>query len=368
MTRPSAFGIMGGYGATGSVVVAELSKSSDARILIGGRDLDRAKAAAAKFGGKVAAAQVDALDNRTLDDFCAQCSIIVNCAGPVMSLQDRVAQAAFRNGCHYVDVAGMTFVKERMLAHHREIADRGLSYVVSAGWMPGLTELLPVYTYLRAKSKLDSIDSLTVYFADSGEWSDNALRDGAWYLHKAGLPKPGYLRKGEWVRVKMSEASRNVDLGDPIGRGRFSLFTMPELDDFGRRLTDCDFFTYSYVPGFQNVMAAMMIALLPLGEARAVRMLRNVFRRNRLPVAGFVIAEARGSAKGRKSTFTGRIVFKEHDDYWINGIVPATVARLIAEGNGVQPGVHFLSAAVDPIAFMAKLRESGVQQVETGDA
>jgi len=364
MTRPVVFGIVGGYGATGSVVVAELSKSPDARIMIGGRDFDRAKAAAARVSGKVAAARVDALDDRSLDDFCAQCSIIVNCAGPVILTEDRVAQAAFRSGCHYVDLAGMTLVKERMMAHDREINDRGLSYVVSAGWTPGLTELLPAYAYLRAKLKLDSVDSLTVYFSDSGEWSDNALRDGARYLRKAGLPKPGYFRKGKWVRVKMSEASRHVDLGDPIGRRRFSLFSMPEIDAFGRNLTDCDLFTYSYVAGFQNVMAAMTIALLPLSEERAVGLLRKVFRRNRLSVAGFVVAQAKGS----DGAFTSRIVFGEREDYWINGLVPATVARLIAEGTEIQPGVHFLSAAVDPIAFMAKLRESGVQQVETWEA
>jgi hypothetical protein len=42
------------------------------------------------------------------------CSLIVNCAGPVSLLQDRVAQAALRARCHYVDLAGMSFVKERL--------------------------------------------------------------------------------------------------------------------------------------------------------------------------------------------------------------------------------------------------------------
>jgi hypothetical protein len=44
----------------------------------------------------------------------------------------------------------------------------------------------------------------------------------------------------------------------------------------------------------------------------------------------------------------------------VNGLVIATVARLIAEGRGVRPGVHFLADAVDPIAFMAELRKGGV--------
>ena len=97
--------------------------------------------------------------------------------------------------------------------------------MVSAGWTPGITELLPVYAHAQAGSQMDSIESLSVYFSDSGEWSDNALRDGVWHLRQAGLPKPGYFRKGEWVRATMSEASGKVDLGDPVGLRRFSLFS-----------------------------------------------------------------------------------------------------------------------------------------------
>jgi saccharopine dehydrogenase (NAD+, L-lysine-forming) len=365
MGQTSTFGIVGGSGATGRAVVSELVKSSDGEILIGGRDLARATASAAKLGGRISAAHLDVLDAGSLDEFCGRCSIIVNCAGPVMVLQDRVAQAAFRSRCHYVDVAGLGFVKERMLPHCPEIAELGLSYVVSAGWAPGLTELLPVYAHAQARAKMDSIESLTVYFADSGAWTDNALRDGVWYLRKVGLAKPCYFRKGEWVRAKMSESSRKVDLGGPIGLRRFSMFSMPELNEVGRRFTDCDVFTYSYLAGIQNAVAAATIALAPLPEQLGVRLLRNIFRRNRLPVAGFVVAQITGRSQGRGASFSAQAVFQQHRDYWINGLVPAQVAAMISEGAGVQPGVHFLADAVDPIAFMADLRKSGVEQTES---
>jgi len=126
-----------------------------------------------------------------------------------------------------VDVAGLTFVKERMLPHAREVTDLGLSFVVSAGWMPGISELVAVYANAQARSKMDMIESLTVYFSDSGEWSANALRDGVWYIHQVGLRSPGYFHRGESRRTKMSAASRKVDLGHPVGPGRFSLVSLP---------------------------------------------------------------------------------------------------------------------------------------------
>jgi saccharopine dehydrogenase (NAD+, L-lysine forming) len=367
MSRAVTFGIVGGSGATGRMVVSELWKSCAGEILIGGRDLAKGRALAAEFDSRASAVQLDVLDDRLLNDFCCQCSIIVNCAGPVMALQDRVAQAAFRAHCHYIDAAGMSLVKERMLPHRQEIEDRGLSFVISAGWNPGLSELLPVYADAQARTKMDTVESLTVYQADSGEWSTNALRDAVWYVRKSGLQSPGYFHQGEWTRVKMSQASRRVDLGDPVGPGRFALYSTPELSEVGRRLNNCDVFTYAYVSGFRTIMAITLMALVPLPEELSVRLFRNVFRRNRLPVDGFVLAQILGRSRGRRLALTVQVVYRERRDYWIHGVVLATVARMVSESNGVQAGVHFLADAVDPIAFMAELRKAGVEQTENVD-
>lgn len=121
MSRTNTFGIAGGYGATGSTVVTDLLKHCDGEILIGGRDLNKGTTSAAKYGSRVSAAQLDVFDARSLDDFCGRCSIIVNCSGPVMLVQDRVAQAALRSRSHYVDAAGLIFVKERMLPVPRRL-------------------------------------------------------------------------------------------------------------------------------------------------------------------------------------------------------------------------------------------------------
>ncbi|MGO9124202.1 MAG: saccharopine dehydrogenase family protein [Terriglobales bacterium] len=364
MSGTVTFGIVGGYGATGKMVASELWKSGNGEILIGGRDPAKGRALAAGFDGRVSAAQLDILDARSLEEFCSRCSVIVNCAGPVMVLQDRVAQAALRAQCHYIDAAGMSVVKEGMLPHRQKVEDLGLSFVVSAGWNPGLSELLPVYADAQARAKMDRLESLSVYQADSGEWSTNALRDAAWYIRKSGMQSPGYFRKGEWIRAKMSEASRRADLGDPAGPGRFALYSTPELREVGRRLSDCDVFTYAYVSGLRTIMAITLMALIPLPEGLGVGLVRNMFRRNRLPVDGFVWAQILGRSQGRRLALTVQVVYKERRDYWIHGVVLATVARMVSESKAVHPGVHFLADAVDPIAFMAELRKAGIEATE----
>ena len=363
MGRTAVFGVVGGYGATGRVVVSELWKSSGEEILIGGRDLAKGTALATEFGSRVSAAHLDVLDRRSLDDFCSRCSTIVNCAGPVLVLQDRVAQASVRNRCHYIDAAGLTFVKERLLPREREAEDLGLSFVVSAGWMPGVSELLPAYADAVAKSRMQTIESLTVYFADCGEWSANALRDGVWYLHERGLRSPGYFHRGEWQRAARSIAFRTVNLGESVGAGRFILFSTPELEELGRRFREYDVSVYTYLSGIRAALEATLMALCPLPEGFGVRLLRNVFRSNRLPVGGFVVVEVLGRSRGLPQTLTVRVTFETQQDYWIHGVVLATAARL-AWSRGARAGVHFLADAVDPINFMAELRKAGVQQTE----
>jgi len=365
MGQRNTIGIVGGYGATGKAVLSVLLNFSEGPILIGARDLGKGMTLAAELGGRVSAAHLDVLDAASLNEFCRRCSIVVNCAGPVRLLQDRVAQAAFRARSHYVDVAGLTFVKERMLAHAPEVARLGLSFVVSAGWMPGISELAPAYANSLARTRMDMVECLMVYYSDSGEWSDNAMRDAAWYLHRMGLRRAGYFHRGEWTRASISAALRKTDLGPSIGTRHFILHFSPELSEIGRQLVDCDFFAYSYLSGLRSAAAATLMGLVSLPDRAGVRLMRNLFRSNQLEVDGFVVARVLGSSAGRKSVLTVQIVYRERRDYWINALVPASVARMIAAGKSVKPGVHDLVGAVDPVILMEELKKAGVEQTET---
>jgi len=357
------FGVIGGCGASGRAVACELLRSEAGAVLLGGRDRGRLEAVAAELGGRVSIAPVDVLDAKSLDEFCSRSPVIINCAGPVMLLGDRVAQAAFRARCHYIDPAGMSVVKEGLALHEAAIEEAERSFVISCGWTPGLSELVPAYAHARASTKMDSIDSVEVYLTDSGEWSENAVRDAVFYLRRTGFPKPGYFRKGVRVPVKLSQATRKADLGIGIGCRQFSLVSLAELDELGRRLGDCEFSTYSYLSGIRTTAAALAIGVLPLPESVSIRWMRGIFRRNRLAVAGFIVARVAGKRAGRGGVLQCAIVFDAGRDYWIHAQMLATVARLVAAGKSAT-GVHFLTEALHPLALMAELEGAGVEHSE----
>jgi len=72
-----------------------------------------------------------------------------------------------------------------------------------------------------------------------------------------------------------------------------------------------------------------------------------------------------GRSERRAAALKMRISFEASRDYWMNAAVLATVARMVSARQGVQSGLHYSSAAMDPIAFMAELRKAGVSQTES---
>ena len=336
MNRPFTFGVTGG-GNTAKAVARELRRSTDKSILIGGRNLANAEAIAANLGAAVSAVRVDVRDAPSLEEFCGRCSIVVNCAGPVCELQDLVGQAALRTRSHYVDVAGLTFVRERMMPHHDQLADGGLSFVISAGWLPGMSELLPAYSLALARTSMDTVQSVTIHFGDSGEWSNNALRDAVWYLRNFGRRRPRYMHNGEWVRARLAEVLVEKDIGSPMGRCVFALSCLPEMAELMGRFKDCRVSAYSYLPGRGTALAGSLIALLPMPVDLAVRILRPALCAPSLPVGGFNVVEIQGRSGSREVSHRHLLTFERHREYWMNAVVAATVARLISEAAASAP-------------------------------
>jgi hypothetical protein len=251
------------------------------------------------------------------------------------------------------------------MPHDEELSHLGLACVVSAGWLPGMTELLPAYSLAMSKTRMDAIDSVTIHSGDSGEWSNSAMRDIVWYLRRFGRRRPRYMRKGEWVRAKLPEVLTERDVGSPVNRCLFSMSCVPEMAELIGRFKGCDGRAYTYLPSRRTAVVGSLIALLPLPTNFAIRGMRRALVAESLPVGGFSVVEIHGRGEGREVSHRCQVTFERGREYWMNAVVAATVARLISQEGGVKTGVHFLMDAVDPVTFMEELREVGVSQMES---
>ena len=232
MTRP-VVAIVGGYGATGEVVAAELLRLTDCAIRIGGRNRARAQWLSARLGPRVSGHRVDVF-GPSLTTFCAGASVVVNCAGPTTRIGPLVAEAAFEQGAHLVDPGGYESVCDAFADRRDELAARGLAGLVSAGWIPGLSEVFPRYLHDLASERLATFDSLELVYGDASAWSRTGTLDQVEHIRRNLFRASGFFRRGRWRRGWLGAASI-ARLPAPLGRRVAVLHMFPELRGFAER-------------------------------------------------------------------------------------------------------------------------------------
>jgi len=357
------FGIIGATGATGQQVAIALLNVGAEGILLGGRNISLLTGLRDKSSGTVRASVVNIENPQSLDAFCAEAQTIVNCAGPVSVLGARVAEAALRNKCHYIDPSGLSVVPQSLEPVKDQILNAGLSFVSSAGWSPGLTELLPAYAYDLAKEKFGSVERVSVFFGDWGHWSDNAVADVVSFMQANKRRPSGLFRRGEW-KADRSAANRTENLGEPLVEGRFASFYTPELESLGRAMIDADFGSWAHYCDSQSQRLTSAVAMLPIGQSKAIGMIRQAYSGYQQPVGGFAVAKAE-TASGQRCTVLA--TFGKGRDYELQGSVVATAANLIAHGSSA-PGVRYFWEAFHRPTLIEWLKSEGVRISETFDA
>jgi saccharopine dehydrogenase-like NADP-dependent oxidoreductase len=150
--------VLGGYGFFGRRISAALASTASLRVLIGGRDLARARTVARDIGLPVEhAVAVDAHATDLAENLRRlQVDVVVHTAGPFQGQDYSVARAAIEARCHYIDLAdGRQFVAGINCLNAPALA-AGRSVISGASSVPALSSAV-VDRYLPRFGRLDAI-------------------------------------------------------------------------------------------------------------------------------------------------------------------------------------------------------------------
>ena len=186
-------GVIGGTGRVGRECLRYLHENTAFGLLIGGRKPPR-EALPGSF------LSVDVFDEASLARFCGQCSLVINCAGPASAVRERVAAAALAGGCHYVDPGGYTPLFPILSSRRPEIRAKRLTFLLTLGILPGLSELFPVYV-----ARVRGAGSLDV-----------PVRVG----HRVGRRQHRQRRSARLLRTGRAQAGRAARFGQAHGSSR----------------------------------------------------------------------------------------------------------------------------------------------------
>lgn len=113
---------------------------------------------------------LDIFDWENLIAFCADCTVVINCAGPEFVIKDRVAQAAMKVGAKYVDASNALLLSQEQ---ELELKANGVNYI-GAGFCPGITGLLlkRVINHL-----LDETKHVNCYIGGAEHYTKTSISD-----------------------------------------------------------------------------------------------------------------------------------------------------------------------------------------------
>lgn len=153
-------GVLGCSGAVGTNVMAHLGERYD---ILGGQR----KEVPLKYGKWVFA---DIFDPVSLKNFCKQCDVVINAAGPSTLIKGTVAECCAKLGVDYVDISGESIYIERTGPKFEAAKN---SFVIGAGLEAGLSGLLPYYL----KRNFDEIEIANCYLGSRERISRSSLVD-----------------------------------------------------------------------------------------------------------------------------------------------------------------------------------------------
>jgi len=177
--------IIGGYGNFGGYIARALAADPNITVLIAGRSVDKARAAAAGLAA-INPAEGHALDiDRDLAAVFAAIrpDLVIHTSGPFQGQDHRVARAAIVAGAHYVDMAdSRDFVAS--IGDLDDLASAaGVAVVAGASSVPCLTGVF-IDRYRPAFARLDS----AVYGITTAQQTNTGLGTAAAVLGYVGKP------------------------------------------------------------------------------------------------------------------------------------------------------------------------------------
>src|SRR5215207_3020333 len=139
MLKGSDILITGGYGTVGRRVAADLAPDYPDRVVVAGRNTEKAARLAAELGHGVRGHRVDVGDRGSVEAALGSVGVVMSC---IDQPEPHLLRAAIGRGLAYTDIAPHLMTRRPTEAMKAEAAQMGGRIVLGSGLAPGISSLL----------------------------------------------------------------------------------------------------------------------------------------------------------------------------------------------------------------------------------
>jgi len=280
--------LLGGSGYFGRLLLDELLRETTARIVVAGRDLERAQRTCDELGReRLTPLALDLASASAVNAALDGVALAICAAGPFQTLPTTLAKSCIARGVAYIDLAD----DRRFVGRVRELAAsaRGELPTIATGWSaaPALSAVLVSI----ASGGFETLDTIRVQLAPGNR---NPRRRATVFSLLASVGRPiAIQRDGVWRTASGWSEPRSFGFPSPIGRRTGYLVDAPDLELFpelfGAR-------TVEFRAGAElGVLNAAVSALARLARGGAVR---DWTRHEPLLRAGMALFSRLGTSAG----------------------------------------------------------------------
>ncbi len=354
--------IIGGYGNTGEVVANILSTKTEHKIIIAGRDVEKAQKLANQLGKNTKAVQLNIFDQVQLKNICHASDIIVNCAGPTVKIKDTVGRVAVQEGCNFIEVGGYDYITKEFRSQNSQLIDNKLSYVLSSGWIPGMAEILPYYSDLRANEIFDKKESLFFYCGDRNNWSETGLLDTVRYSKKNSLEFMKIVKAGK-IRNSMG-IMKSFNLPFGINKQLGCLHLSSELKTFALNHAEySNIRGYLTLFGWSTFLTFMKITYFMHSDKKCMKAIANAYRKevDEKGKLGLSMVEITGWKDGKRKKLQTTMI--SEGGYYLTGVGCAATVLVLLK-NKLKAGINYMPEAIDTMEYVSILNDLGIKIFE----
>ena len=214
--------ILGGYGAFGRLISAELARLTGANIIIGGRSPAQGEPFAAEIGATFR--PVDARDPGALRAALNGCHLLLNAAGPFAAVDLTIPATAIAAGVNYIDIGDGRHYLRAIHALHESACEQGVFACFGASSSPAISAAM-VRALCPAGAPIRAIH----LGLNAGNRNPVGHSTVASILAYVGQPVPVW-QDGVWTGQYGWGMGEFATFPPPIGRRRLQLCDVSELD------------------------------------------------------------------------------------------------------------------------------------------